>query len=200
MKFKFAVGDKVRVKLSESKFDIDYNGDMEKFDGREVTISKLDVNTSDRCHGPIYRIEEDEWFWAEDWFEPIGNNETNMITISFDPSNKTAAHKMVEEAIKNYYAPKDWTEEEVEQAKDLVCEMAMSLIRNNGEVFFRKGTYDDNIIHCAIYLNSFNSYPDRETKSCPYGNDVFNVWIGKCVALCKALKKPIPDFIRYKNT
>ena len=169
------------------------SGKMNAYRGKVVTIADYDIEED------YYTIEEDDecYCWGSKWLEPI---DKKMLTVSFDPSNKAAAHKMVEEAIKNYYAPKDWTEEEVEQAKDLVCEMAMSLIRNNGEVFFRKGTYDDEIIHCAIYLNSFNSYPDRETKSCPYGNDVFNVWIGKCVALCKALNKPIPDFIRYKNT
>lgn len=193
----FNVGDKVRIAMNAmDTCDFGFFEDKRAYCGQVVT---LDSKFSDT---PYFKIKEDNgiYIWDESWFEPVCYSDSKMLTISFDPSNKTAAHRMVEEAIKNYYAPKDWTKEEVEQAKDLVCEMAMSLIRNNGEVFFRKGTYDDNIIHCAIYLNSFNSYPDRETKSCPYGNDVFNIWIGKCVALCKALKKPIPDFIRYKNT
>lgn len=194
---KFKIGDKVRIAMNAmDTYGLGFLQSMDSYRGKIVT---LDGKFSDK---PYFKIKEDNgrYSWDESWFEPVCYSDSKMLTISFDPSNKTAAHKMVEEAIKNYYAPKDWTKEEVEQAKDLVCEMAMSLIRNNGEVFFRKGTYDDDIIHCTIYLNSFNSYPDRETKSCPYGNDVFNVWIGKCVALCKALKKPIPDFIRYKNT
>ena len=191
---KFKIGDKARVVMNPSdSYPWKLSGKMNAYRGKVVTIADYDIEED------YYTIEEDDecYCWGSKWLEPI---DKKMLTVSFDPSDKAAAHKMVEEAIKNYYAPKDWTKEEVEQAKDLVCEMTMSLIRNNGGVFFRKGTYDDEIIHCAIYLNSFNSYPDRETKSCPYGNDVFNVWIGKCVALCKALKKPIPDFIRYKNT
>lgn len=192
----FNVGDKVRIVMNaKDTCDLAFLNDMRDYCGQVVTLDDKFLD------GPFFRIKEDDgrYVWDESWFEPVYCDSLKMLTISFNPSDKTAAHKMVEEAIKSYYAPKDWTEEEIEQAKDLVCEMAMSIVRNGGDLSFARDD-DDDSIDCFVYNNSFSWEPTSNSHAKPHGKDVFNVWIGKCVALCKALKKPIPDFIRYKNT
>lgn len=196
MSSRFNVGDKVRVaENATSTYDLAFLEDMHAYCGQVVT---LDRRFSDE---PCFRIKEDNgmYIWDESWFEPVYCGNPKMLTISFDPSDKSAAHKMVEEAIKNYYAPKDWTKEEVEQAKELVCEMAKDVIRNGGDLFFSREA-EDNSIACSIYRDSFDWDFADVFLAKPHGKDIYNVWIGKCVALCKALKKPIPDFIRFKNT
>lgn len=192
----FNVGDKVRIAMNAmDTYDLAFLNDMRVYCGQVVT---LDAKFLD---DPFFRIKEDDgrYVWDESWFEPVCCGNPKMLTISFDPSDKTAAHKMVEEAIKNYYAPKDWTEEEIEQAKELVCEMASTVIMGGGDLFFGHDE-DDNSIICTVYNDSFSWEPTHDFYAKPHGKDIYNVWIGKCVALCKALKKPIPDFIRYKNT
>ena len=47
---------------------------------------------------------------------------------------------------------------------------------------------------------SADSVVDSEyNEQTPQHSDEYNVWIGKCVSLAKALGKPIPDFIKNKN-
>lgn len=196
MSSRFNVGDKVRImKNATDTRDLAFLKDMRPYCGQIVT---LDIKFSDE---PCFRIKEDNgmYIWDESWFEPVYSGIPKMLTISFDPSDKAAAHLMVEEAIKNYYAPDNWTEEEIEQAKNLVCEMAVAIIRDGGDLFFGHDE-EDNTITCSVYRDSFSWEPGHDFCAKPHGRDVFNVWIGKCVALCKALKKPIPDFIRFKNT
>lgn len=193
---KFKIGDKARVVMNPSdSYHWKLSGKMNAYRGKVVTIADYDLEED------YYTIEEDDecYCWGSKWLEPICNNEPEMITISFDPSDKDAAHKMVEEAIKSYYAPQDWTKEEIEKAKDLICEMASIVLMGGGDLFFGYDD-DDNSITCTVYKDSFSWEPGHDFCAKPHGRDVFNVWIGKCVALCKALKKPIPDFIRYKNT
>lgn len=195
MSMHFNAGDKVLIVADPPRFEDDpgIRPEMEKYFGKVVTISEK------KCPG-LWGIQEDsnKWSWDERWLVyPQGNN--GLITISFDPSDKSAAHLMVEEAIKNYYAPDNWTEEEIEQAKNLVCEMAKDVIRDGGNLFFSREE-EDNSIACSIYRDSFDWDFADVFLAKPHGKDIYNVWIGKCVALCKALKKPIPDFIHYKNT
>ena len=194
MSSRFNVGDKVRVaKNATSTCDLAFLKKMRAYCGQVVT---LDSRFSDE---PYFSIKEDNgmYIWDESWFEPIDRNKPKMLTISFDPSDKATAHKMVEEAIKNYYTPEDWTEEEIEQAKDLVCEMASAIIREGGDLFFAD---EDDSITCSVYRDSFTWESAHDFQAKPSRGDIYNVWIGKCVALCKALNKPIPDFIRFKNT
>lgn len=195
MNHTYKIGDKVLIVADPPRFEDDpgIRPAMEKYLGKVVTISEK------RCPG-LWTIQEDsnKWSWDERWFvDPQENN--GLITISFNPSDKAAAHLMVEEAIKNYYASDNWTEKEIEQAKNMVCEMAVVIIRDGGDLFFSHEDEDDSIT-CSVYRDSFDwNFADVFCAK-PHGRDVFNVWIGKCVALCKALKKPIPDFIRFKNT
>lgn len=196
MSSRFNVGDKVRVVMNPmDTYDLVFLNEMRVYCGQEVTITTKFSGES------YFSIKEDNGmhYWDEKWFEPIDRNKPKMLTISFDPSDKAAAHKMVEEAIKNYYTPEDWTEEEIEKAKDLVCEMASTIVREGGDLFFSHEDEDDSIT-CSVYRGSFIWESAHDFQAKPSGGDVYNVWIGKCVALCKALNKPIPDFIRFKNT
>lgn len=191
---KFKVGDKVRVLSDPPHFTDDpgIDDEMESYFGDIVTISSYIVDPS-WC-----RIEEDDrnFIWDDRWFEPI---QKETVTISFDPSDRAAAHKVVEEAIKAFYAPKDWTDDEISSAKDLMKDMIQEVFMSGGDVGFDDNAFQKNVVVCVVRPDCF-SLDESCGRSAPHGKDIYNVWIGKCVALCKALHRPIPDFIRLKNT
>ena len=191
---KFKIGDKVRILPDLLSFPNEpaLMPEMRNYFEKEATIASYDAENPTWCE-----IEEDNrrFFWDERWFEPI---QKKTVTISFDPSDRAAAHKAVEEAIKEFYAPKDWTEDEISHAKNLVRDMIEEVFMSGGKVSF-DNTYQKNTLVCMVYPDclSLNKFLGRST---PHGKDIYNIWIGKCVALCKALHRPIPDFIRLKNT
>lgn len=192
---KFKIGDKVRILPDPPRFfnDPALMDKMKHYLGKEVIITSYDTENPAWC-----TIKEDdrEFFWDERWFEPI---QKKTVTISFDPSDKSAAHKAVEEAIKEFYAPKDWTEDEISRAKNLVRDMIQEVFMAGGDVGFDDNAYQKNTIVCVVRPICF-SLDESCGRSTPHGKDIYNIWIGKCVALCKALHRPIPDFIRLKNT
>lgn len=191
---KFKIGDKVRILPDPPRFfdDPTLTDGMKNYLGKEVTITSYDAEDSTWCN-----IEEDgvRFFWDERWFEPI---QKKTVTISFDPSDRAAAHKAVEEAIKDFYTPKDWTDEEISSAKNLMKDMLQEVFMSGGDVAFDDACQKDNLV-CVVHPDCF-SFDESCGRSAPHGKDIYNIWIGKCVALCKALHRPIPDFIHLKNT
>lgn len=189
---KFKIGDKVRVLSDPPRFldDPGIDDEMESYFGSIVTIRSY-INSL-WC-----RIEEDDedFIWDDRWFEPI---QKETVTISFDPSDRAAAHKAVDEAIEKFYASKDWTDDEILQAKNLVKDMVQEVFMSGGDVGFDDACQKNTIV-CIVHPDCF-SLDESCGRSAPHGKDVYNIWIGKCVALCKALHRPIPDFIRLKNT
>lgn len=200
MSFKFNVGDKVQVcsdiRKDPSTTMIGFAPAMRNYQGKVATI--VERFPSFRGENAYY-IDIDEgdrygrWVWAEAWLEPV-----KLVTISFDPSDKVAAHKAVEEAIKDFYTPKDWTHEEISSAKNLVGDMVQKVFMSGGDVTFDDACQENTLV-CVVHPDCF-TLEESCGRSAPHGKDIYNIWIGKCVALCKALHRPIPDFIRLKNT
>lgn len=191
---KFKIGDKVRILPGPPQFPNEpaLMPEMKNYFGKEVTIASYDAEDPTWCE-----IEEDNrrFFWDERWFEPV---QKKTVTISFDPSDKAAAHKAVEEAIKTFYAPKDWTEEEISSAKNLMKDMIQEVFMSGGDVAFDDACQENTLV-CVVRPDCF-SLKESCGRSAPHGKDIYNIWIGKCVALCNALHRAIPDFIRLKNT
>lgn len=93
---------------------------------------------------------------------------------------------------------KEWTKNEVRKARRIVTEyMKIIASRRMSLVFY---TSKKSIKCCLIKVKSNSSEIDvvREDMAFCKNNDIFNVDIGMCVAACKVLNKPIPDFILNK--
>lgn len=201
MSFKFNVGDKIQVcsniRNRLSKTMIGFAPVMQKYQGKVATIKRRFI-TSDGENAYYIDIDEGDhygrWTWAEEWLEP-----EKSVTISFNPYNKLAAYKAVEEAIEDYFASREWTEEEISKAKEMVGDMVREVVVNGGDVCFDKCSRNDKAITASICKDCFDIESRQEKTAEPYGQDVFNPWIGKCVALCAALHRPTPDFIANKN-
>ena len=98
-----------------------------------------------------------------------------------------------------------YTAEQIAEARQIVLDTICELAKDSIYVFFT-GT-DENIETIAyiagkgISVFGENGSTQQTLNGLKAGNskcsdhDEPNEWIGKCVALCKALKKPVPNFI-----
>lgn len=101
--------------------------------------------------------------------------------------------------LKRVNPSKKWTHNEIKKARNLVTEYVKMLASQRKTLMFyaRKNTVDCDMI--SINLDSgINIKTVRSAYAECNRRDVFNEDIGMCVAACKVLNKPIPDFILNK--
>lgn len=103
--------------------------------------------------------------------------------------------------IRERLSKRKWTEEEISAAKEISHKIILELYDNFVFPVFYQPT-DNNIMVDIDFGHNFGK--DRNyKKTVAYANcsknDEYNVEIGRCVALCKATGKPIPEFIMRKK-
>lgn len=167
----YEVGDHVLV---QNKRGITWNpdGEMDNYIGKICVISE-------RISENLYRLNFDEWYFHTDDF--VGK----LIP-------KAAMVKS------NHLKTKDWTNNEIKKARHIVTEYIKMLAMSRTTLVFYTST--KSIKCCLIKIQTNSSEIDvvRENTAFCKDNDIFNVDIGMCVAACKVLNKPIPDFILNK--
>lgn len=92
---------------------------------------------------------------------------------------------------------KDCTHNEIKKAHNIVTEYMKMLASQRRTLIFETLK---NSVKCSMIEIKFNNLSLevlREEKS-TCKDDIFNEDIGMCVAACKVLNKPIPDFILNK--
>lgn len=102
--------------------------------------------------------------------------------------------KLIKETTKT---DKDWTHNEIKKARNIVTEYMKMLASQRRTLIFETSK---NPVECAMIETKFNNSDIevlREAKA-TCKDDIFNEDIGMCVAACKVLNKPIPDFILNK--
>ena len=187
----FKKGDKVRFVRDICTTDNAWNSSRNDLLGKVFTIDHKYRNRK----GVFVMREDSRFIFWESELELVEKNKEIKIDIIIDPRDSAGAHKAVDKAIAEYKKQHfDWTEEELKQARELFKELAAEcVLDNNQNLVFAVNPYNKSVrllttrfrleLECAIAHN----------------NDVFNPTIGKVVCLCKALNKPIPDFINNKN-
>lgn len=147
-----------------------------------------EIFTIEREYLNAYKMRENDYWFNEDELEIV-----KEISVIIDPRDSAGAHRAVDKAIAEYRKKYfDWTEEELKQARELFKELAAEWVLDQNDILlFSENRHKEEV---RLELN-YLSY----ILGTPRGNDVFNPIIGKVVCLCKALKKPIPDFINNKN-
>lgn len=211
---KFQTGDKVRITSFRHGTKRHYEGGFNIGDTITITV----------CHSLIseafYDVAEtDEYVFFEDELEPVKDDtcshncdtctcHDDTVTINTDiPLNdKKEAHRIVHAIVEKAYKdaataktkPKNttWTECEIEFARDLVSNWAYDVIHDGGDLYWHIQPGD--ILEVVVY-KSLRADSNLSGYAAPHYSDQYNVWIGKCVSLAKALGKPIPDFIKNKN-
>lgn len=186
----YKVGDKVRIVEHHTGA---MNRLMDKWLGKVMTIREVDDGKT-----PPYKMEEDQQeFWGNGWFwdDEMIAGLAETITIEIDPTDKATAHKSVEEAIAEHQRKVcEWTEAEIEEATRLSDEMILELHhRHLSPVFYH---WPNGVLISLNFGEPRES--DRAIIASPKG-DPFNDEIGRCVCLCKATGREIPEFIQNKN-
>ena len=147
-----------------------------------------EIFTIEREYLNAYKMRENDYWFNKDELEIV-----KEISVIIDPRDSAGAHRAVDKAIAEYRKKYfDWTEEELKQARELFKELAAEWVLDQNDILvFRNNRNEERITMetCAMC----------DILGTPRGNDVFNSTIGKVVCLCKALHKPIPDFINNKN-
>lgn len=134
------------------------------------------------------------------------HDDTVTISVDIPLHDKKEAHRIVHAMVKKAYqdaaTAKDkpqnapWTEYEIEFARDLVSNWAYNVIHNGGDLYWQIQPEDG--LEAIVY-KSLKAGSCLYGYAAPHHSNEYNVWVGKCVSLAKALGKPIPDFIKNKN-
>lgn len=200
---KFKVGDKVKVINSQFYLKASYAGKIgtilknEKHCDSNENRWILDFN-------PLYVFFDNE-------LELVELVENTKIDITIDVTDKAGAHKAVEDAIAEYKKKKaEWTGDELAQAEKLYKDYLAEFVNKGYIPVFTIGCH--NMIFLKVFENAHTIKFISNDDALEYifnlskhyftsltKDDVFNETIGKVVCLCKALDKPIPDFIKNKN-
>lgn len=180
---KFKKGDKVMFMR-----DCGFSTARHKLLGEVFTIKRKNTRYLN-----AYDVIENERFYFFD-YELALADKNNEIKIIIDPRDSAGAHRAVDEAIAEYRKMYfDWTEEELKQARELFKELAAEwVLDRHKSLIFIPNSF-------AKTVEMLTTAGFEITRATVQNDDVFNPVIGKVVCLCKALNKPIPDFINNKN-
>lgn len=188
---KFKVGDLVKVNLPK------YEGSM--FWGIQVNGKIYRVKSVDDS-GYVYYLEDGYSFrYAEKWLEA-----TDAVQIFIDPSDPKAAHAAVSKACKEWKDKhRDWTEEEIKEAERLSDEIVLELFHAGKSPMFAYSGCGNTVSEVKMKFETWvgtwvGTYGEAYCAKV-HGKDIPNLVIGKCVCLCKATGREIPDFILRKN-
>lgn len=124
------------------------------------------------------------------WLEPVKEKET--LTIKVDPNNWEEAYKNLEKALNDYKLL--WTEEEIAEAIRVTDEEIIKLHhKHTSPVFYYQGK---NVgVTCNFGSNGKEGIYSAECRE----GEIYNIEIGRCVAICKMTGRKIPDFITNKG-
>ncbi|MBU5419635.1 hypothetical protein KQI11_05815 [Acetanaerobacterium sp. MSJ-12] len=193
----YKVGDRVRI-VNYRTEEMNGDGEMDKWLGKVMTVRRIEKHLDNP-----YKMEEDRdeyagdgWFWCDGMIAGLANT----LTIEIDPADKAAAHKAVEDAIAEHQRKaREWTEAEIEEATRLSDEMILELHhRHLSPVLGYKKSENKTVLHLAK-SDAESGRRWKEYTSFPRGDDPFDYDIGRCVCLCRATGRKIPEFIREKN-
>ena len=193
----YKVGDRVRIADHRTE-RMNSGGGMDKWLGKVMTVRSIEIH----LYNP-YKMEEDSgenggrgWYWGGEMIAGLADT----LTIEIDPTDKAAAHKAVEDAIAEHQRKVyEWTDAEIEEAIQLSDEMILALHhRHLSPVLGYKKSENKTVLHLAK-SDAESGRRWKEYTSSPRGDDHFDYDIGRCVCLCRATGRKIPEFIRDKN-
>lgn len=115
------------------------------------------------------------------------------LDLKVDLENPDEARHTIDELVKMYEADKlKWTAEELAEAKHLAMKIMTQMCLDGYSIEWF-GSY--NYITTRI-----RAYGEVESKNfdCAFYAPDWNIWIAKCVCLCRAIGRNVPEFIIKK--
>lgn len=119
-----------------------------------------------------------------------------IIILKVDLEYPDEAHHAIDEATKAYEADKlKWTAEELAEAKHLAMQIMQQLCLDGYSISWCKAE--------SYGLHTINVWLESEEGqstncACSISSSKWDVWIAKCVCLCRATGRDVPTFIIKK--
>lgn len=119
-----------------------------------------------------------------------------ILTLRVDLEYPEEAHHAIDKAVDAYEADKlKWTEKELAEAKHLAMKIMEQLCLDGYSIsWYEVESYELHSI--SVWLESKER--ERTNRDCSIGSSEWDVWIAKCVCLCRATGRNVPDFIIKK--
>lgn len=118
------------------------------------------------------------------------------LDLKVDLEYPDEAHRAIDEAVEAYEAEKlKWTAEELAEAKHLAMQIMTQLCLDGYSIRWFENRC--NILRSISLLLAFND-DRKEVCTCSIGQSKWNLWIAKCVCLCRATGSDVPAFIIKK--
>lgn len=119
-----------------------------------------------------------------------------IITLKVDLEYPEEAHHAIDEAVDAYEADKlKWTEKELAEAKHLAMKIMEQLCLDGYSIsWYEVESYELHSI--SVWLESKER--KRTNSDCSIDSSEWDVWIAKCVCLCRATGRNVPAFIIKK--
>lgn len=120
-----------------------------------------------------------------------------ILTLKVDLEHLDDAKFAIDEAVKAYEADKlKWTEEELAEAKRLAMQIMQQLCLDGYSISWCEvESYGLHSISVWLELEENK----RTDCTCSISSSKWDVWIAKCVCLCRATGRDVPAFIIKKG-
>lgn len=119
-----------------------------------------------------------------------------IITLKVDLEHPDEAHHAIDEAVKAYGADKfKWSEAEISEAQLMAMRIMNRLCLDGYSIRWYENRC--NILHSISLLLEFND-DRKENCTCSISTSKWNIWIAKCVCLCRVTGMEVPAFIIKK--
>lgn len=120
-----------------------------------------------------------------------------IITLKVDLEYPDEAHHAINEAVKVYEADKlKWTEEEIAEAKHLAMRIMQQLCLDGCNISWCEVERNYGLHSISVWLKVKNGV--SKDGICIVSPALWNLWIAKCVCLCRATGREVPAFIVKK--
>lgn len=120
-----------------------------------------------------------------------------ILTLKVDLEHPDDAKFAIDKAVDAYEADKlKWTEEEIAEAKHLAMKIMTQLCLDGYDINWCNTGEAYGFISITLWLRSEN---DKKTDcACLMSLDKWNLWIAKCICLCRTTGRNVPAFIVKK--
>ena len=116
-----------------------------------------------------------------------------ILTLKVDLEHPDDAKFAIDEAVEAYEADKlKWTEAEIMEAQHLAMRIMSRLCLDGYSIeWFGSGCY------IVAYIRAYGVAESKKSDCAFYAPD-WNIWVAKCVCLCRATGRDVPTFITKK--
>ena len=120
-----------------------------------------------------------------------------IITLKVDLEYPDEAHHAIDEAVEAYEADKlKWTEAELANAELTAMRIMNRLCLDGYSIEWCKATEAYDYKAVSVWLSKPDNESFKRNATCCIRSTYFDIWVAKCVCLCRATGGDVPAFIK----